>query len=156
MKVSQILEKKGRDYHNTEPERPLLEAVAKMMQHRIGSLLVLEGDRLVSIITERDVMWAVNEYGADLKDVKVSSLMAKKLVTCNGDCTVTDAMDLMTKNVTGRRIRHLPVLEDDQIQGVISIGDIVNILLQETEFENKLLKTYIKHWPEDEAGESPD
>lgn len=150
MKINQILEKKGSHYHSISPDQLLTEAVAMMMQHRIGSLLVMDGETLNSIITERDVMWAVNEYGANLAEAKISSLMAPQLVTCNSDCTVAQAMDIMTKNATGKRIRHLPVVDEGGLVGVISIGDIVNSLLQETEFENKLLKTYIKNWPEEE------
>lgn len=151
MKVSQILEKKGSVCHSIESSKSLAEAVAAMMGQRIGSLLVIDDGDLVGIITERDVMWSVNEFGQKVTEVKVREVMSKKLVTCHGGCTVADAMDLMTKNMTGKRIRHLPVLDDGRLSGVISIGDIMNTLLQETVFENKLLKNYIKHWPDEGA-----
>ncbi len=151
MKVSQILQKKGNLCHSIEPGKTLVEAVASMMQYRIGSLLVMEAGKLISIVTERDVLWAVNEYGAKVIEIKVRDLMAEHLVTCHGECSLADAMDMMTKNPTGRRIRHLPVLEGEKLLGLISIGDIVNTLLQEAEFENKLLRNYIRNWPEVEA-----
>jgi len=151
MKVSQILERKGSHCHSIEPDKSLSEAVAVMMQHRIGSLLVIDKGTLVSIVTERDVMWSVNEHGAKVIETIVADVMARELVTCNGDCSLADAMDLMTKNVTGRRIRHLPVVEGERLLGLISIGDIVNTLLREAEFENKLLRNYIRNWPEESA-----
>ncbi len=149
MKVSQILQKKGSFCHSIESGKSLAEAVKTMMDNRIGSLLVIDQGKLEGIITERDVMWSVNEFGHKVPEAKVRDVMSKKLVSCHGQCTVADAMDLMTKNETGKRIRHLPVIDQGELMGVISIGDIMNTLLQETVFENKLLKNYIKHWPEE-------
>lgn len=149
MNVSHILKKKGGHYYQIDSERPLTEAVDLMMEHRIGSLLVLDGNDLLSIVTERDVMGAVSRYGADLKKVKVREVMAPKLITCKADCTLDQAMDLMLRNETGKRVRHLPVIDDGNLAGLISIGDIIEALMTETQFENKLLKNYIKNWPEE-------
>lgn len=152
MKIRHILDKKGRQFQSIAPDKLLSDAVSIMMKHRIGSLVVMEGSRLVSIITERDVMYAVAQHpGAALAQVKVRDLMPRALITCTDEDSVDHAMDLMTGNPKKQRIRHLPVVDGDRLVGIISIGDIVHALLTETQFENKLLKNYIKHWPEEGA-----
>ena len=150
MRVEHILTKKGGHYVSIEPDRSLTEAIGLMMEHRFGSLLVMEGGRLESIVTERDVMRAVHQYGDGLKDIKVRDVMAPRLITCHHDCTVDKAMDLMLHNETGNRVRHLPVMDGTELKGLISIADIIEALLTETLFENKLLKNYIKNWPEED------
>lgn len=152
MNITQILEAKGSHCYSIASDKTLKDAVALMMEHRIGSLLVIDDGKLVSIITERDVMWAMNQHGCDAPKLKISEIMADELVTCHGECTLGDAMDLMTSREAGKRIRHLPVLgKDGELLGLISVGDIVKTIIQETEFENKLLKNYIRNWPEDEG-----
>lgn len=150
MKITHVLSQKNRGLLSIAPDQLLVEAVDKMMEHRVGSLVVMEHGRLVSIITERDVMWAVNTHNDSINEVKISELMAKQLVTCSADDTVDHAMDMMINNPLGYRIRHLPVVANGDCVGVISIGDIVQALLTETQFENNLLKNYIKNWPESE------
>ena len=145
MNVSKILKKKGNTCQSTTPDTLLVDAVRVMMQGRIGSLVVMEGGKLVSIITERDVMHAVDKYGTDLGQVRVKDLMAKQLVTCSTKDSVDKIMDSMLHNSTKRRIRHLPVVENGELLGLISIGDVVEVLLTETRFENQLLKNYIKN-----------
>lgn len=150
MNVSYLLRNRsGNSYYAIGPEQPLADAVHLMMQHRIGSLVVLEGGRLVGIVTERDVMRAVDDYLPRLPDVTVQDVMTTDPVTCPLTSSVDEAMDSMLHNATGNRIRHLPVLDGERLVGVISIGDIVEGLLTETRFENKLLKHYIKNWPEE-------
>ena len=149
MNISHILTKKGGDNFSISPDQPLAEAVALMARQRIGSVVVMAGDELKSIVTERDVLIAVGEQGS-LDGIKVSDVMAPRLVTCSTETTLDEAMDMMINNETGRRIRHLPVVDGDNYVGIISIGDVVEALLTKTEFENKLLKNYIKNWPDDE------
>jgi len=151
MNVSKILKKKGNTCQSTTPDTLLVDAVRVMMQGRIGSLVVMEDGKLVSIITERDVMHAVDKYGPDLGQVRVKDLMAKQLVTCSTKDSVDKIMDSMLHNSTKRRIRHLPVVENGELLGLISIGDVVEVLLTETRFENQLLKNYIKNWPDTET-----
>jgi len=151
MNVSKILKKKGNTCQSTTPDTLLVDAVRVMMQGRIGSLVVMEDGKLVSIITERDVMHAVDKYGTDLGQVRVKDLMAKQLVTCSTKDSVDKIMDSMLHNSTKRRIRHLPVVENGELLGLISIGDVVEVLLTETRFENQLLKNYIKNWPDTET-----
>lgn len=151
MKIRHILEKKGRQCHSISPDKPVAEAVRLMIHNRIGSLVVIEQEQLVGIVTERDVVWAAGQHGVDLVNMTVHDIMAKTLVTCQSEDSLDHAMDLMTRNPTKRRIRHLPVIDDGKLVGLISIGDIVHALLTKTEFENKLLKNYIKHWPDEEG-----
>lgn len=148
MKIRNILHNKGNLVHSIEPGKSIGDAVEIMMKHRVGSLLVRDNGKLVSIVTERDIVWAAGKMGTSLKDVKVRDIMATTLVTCDIDDSLDHAMDLMTRNPTRQRIRHLPVLDNNELAGVISIGDIVHALLTETKFENNLLKNYIKNWPD--------
>lgn len=155
MKVSNILKDKGKNFFSIEPDQLLCDAVALMMQHKIGSLIVLEKGELRSIVTERDVMGAVDKHRDKVINIKVRDVMAPKLITCCSDDDIAQAMDMMTNNLTKRRIRHLPVVDNNELSGVISIGDIVHALLTETKFENRLLKNYIRNWP-DEVEEDSD
>lgn len=150
MKARHLLKNRIPPYYGIAPHQSMTEAVDLMMAHRISSLVVLQDKRLISIVTERDVMWTVHQYGADFANVKVQQAMAPELVVCQADADMDQIMELMFHNRLGKRIRHVPVLDDDELMGVISIGDIVNALLTETRFENKLLKNYIKNWPEPE------
>lgn len=149
MRVGHILQNKGTDTHGIAAERPLLEAVRLMMAQRIGSLVVIDDSgALQGIVTERDVLAAADRYDGDMGKVGIAEVMSADLVTCGPEDTLDHAMDLMLRNKTGRRIRHLPVVEGEALRGVISIGDVVQALLTETAFENKLLRNYIKNWPE--------
>jgi len=151
MKIRHILEKKGQQCHLITPEQPVAEAVRLMIHNRIGSLVVMGHGQIVGIVTERDVVWAAGQHSVNLVNMTVHDIMAKTLVTCTGEDSLEHAMDLMTRNPTKQRIRHLPVIDGGKLVGLISIGDIVHALLTKTEFENKLLKNYIKHWPDEES-----
>jgi len=151
MKVSKILKNKGTDCFSIEPDQLLCEAVKLMTQHKIGSLLVMENGNLKSIVTERDVMGAVGKYKDRITGIKVEEVMAPSLVTCCSDDDIASAMDQMTNNATKCWIRHLPVVDEGKLSGLISIGDIVHALLEEAKFENRLLKNYIQNWPEEDA-----
>lgn len=149
MKISNMLKEKGANFFSVKPDQLLSDAVALMMRHKIGSLIVLEHGKLKSIVTERDVMGAVDKHKDTLAGLKVSDVMAAKLVTCCSEDDISQAMELMTSNFTNKRIRHLPVVDNGELSGVISIGDIVEALLTETKFENRLLKNYIQNWPDE-------
>lgn len=152
MRIASVLKRKGAQVHTIEAPARATEAVRRMVQARIGSLIVVQGGLPVSIVTERDVLRALDEHGA-LAGRTVAELMAPRLVVCRSADTVDEAMRLMTHNVTGRRIRHLPVVDDGHLVGMLSIGDVVEALLTEATFENRLLKNYIKHWPEEDGAD---
>lgn len=150
MRVASILKRKAAEIHTIGPQAPITEAVRRMVEHRIGCLVVVDDDAPVSIITERDVLRALDATGT-LAGRRVGDLMAATLVICTSADTVDKAMSLMSHNVTGRRIRHLPVIDERRLVGVLSIGDVIDALLTEATFENRLLKNYIKHWPEEDV-----
>jgi CBS domain-containing protein len=151
MKVRHLFDTKGYNLYFIAPEEPLTHAVEIMMRHRIGSLAVMENEQLVSIVTERDVMHAVYQRLDAFRTITVREVMAPALVYCQADESIDEAMERMFNNELGRRVRHLPVLDGDQLMGIISIGDIVQALLTQVRFENRLLRSYIKNWPEAEV-----
>lgn len=149
MKVASALRKKGKEIHAIGPAQSMTEAVTRMVEKRVGALLVLEQGVPVGIVTERDVLRAIPKYGAALSGVEVRQLMSAPLITCSSNDTVDHAMDLMTNNPTGWRIRHLAVIDGTKLIGILSIGDVVDALLTEAKFENRLLKNFIRNWPEE-------
>jgi CBS domain-containing protein len=141
MKVRDILKVKGSQVYTIGPDQTVLDAVAILMQHRIGALLVRDGAGTVSgIISERDVLRECLHRSADLGRIAVREVMTRDLVVCVPDDDVDYAMGIVTKN----RVRHLPIMDDDGVAGIISIGDLVKAGLEEAEYENRYLKEYIQ------------
>lgn len=151
MNIGYVLQKKGDKVLHVAPDALLKDAVSIMVDKGIGSLVVFEGHQPISIITERDVLWATNSHCHEYDTLRVSQFMAKSLITCTSRHSVNEAMELMTHNPTQKRIRHLPVVDEGVLVGIVSIGDIVHALLDEVHFENRLLRNYIKNWPEEEV-----
>ena len=145
MKISFILKEKGGVVYSISPEASLMDALSSMLEHNIGSLVVLDATgKLVGIISERDMLRAVHGHSQDWAAIKVSAVMTTRVLTTKAKDKVNKAMDLMTSN----RIRHLPVLDEERLVGVLSIGDIIKANLTETAYQNELLKNYIKNWPQ--------
>jgi CBS domain-containing protein len=151
MDVKSLLNHKATRLVTVSPDTKITDAVSLMMQNRIGSLPVIEDGALLSIITERDVMFALNSHADNINSIAVRDIMASDLVTCTAECPIQDAMSLMFDNQLGRRIRHLPITEDGKLVGIVSNGDLLDAMLDETEFENRIMKNYIKNWPEESA-----
>jgi CBS domain-containing protein len=139
MTLRSILQSKGHEVYTTTPETKLSEVVKKLVHYQCGSLLVCDGDRLVGIITERDLLRVSATDGQDLESTPVSEVMTGKLVTGTPDDSISQTMGLLTE----QRIRHLPILEDDKLVGLISIGDVVKAQYAELTIENHYLKSYI-------------
>lgn len=137
MKVNDLLSIKDSTIHHTAPNTKLLDAIQKLNKNNIGALLVIENEKLAGIITERDVLHAVENK--DINKLKVEDIMTKKLLTGTKEDTIDDVMNVMTVN----HIRHLPILENDVLIGIISIGDIVKTQLQRSKAEAEHLKDYI-------------
>ncbi|HKJ23057.1 MAG TPA: CBS domain-containing protein [Gammaproteobacteria bacterium] len=150
MKARHLIKDRNPPFYGITPHHSMAEAVDAMMNHRISSLVVMDNGHLVSIVTERDVMRTVYQHGGDFSKVKVQEAMAPELIVCQAEDGLDDVIELLFHNRLGKRIRHLPVLDNQELMGVISIRDIVNALLTETRFENRLLRNYIKNWPEPE------
>lgn len=145
MKISTILKTKGEQVYTISPEATMKDMVNEMLARRAGSLLVVDGDgKTLGIVTERDLLRNLRKLGADWEGLKVDALMSRDVVFGNINDTIDEVMSVMTE----RRIRHLPVMDGEQLAGVLSMGDIIKAALNESTFQNKLLKTYIKNWPD--------
>ena len=146
VKISTILDNKGSVVYNISPENTLKQMADEMLAKKIGSLLVTDKDgTLVGIISERDFLTIVGEHTKDWEDITVSDVMTKEVVTAAPEDTLEQVMSIMTEH----HIRHIPVIGNDKIVGVLALGDIIDALLDKSLFQNKLLKRYIKDWPVD-------
>ena len=125
MLVRHVLDRKGHETHAIGPEATVLEALRRMAEHEIGALLVMQGDRVLGVISERDYARKVALLGRASRDTLISQIMTAPAVTVSPDDTVDACMHL----VTDRHIRHLPVLEKGRVVGVLSIGDLVKAIL---------------------------
>ena len=145
MFIREVLSIKG-DCANfaIEPDALIADAVKRMVENDVGSLLVIDAGELVGFICERDILRGMHKRGCSLTEVKVSALMEKEPVLADLEDSVDYARDAMTKN----RISHLIVMDAGKVVGVISFHDVARACLKEANFENTLLKRYIKHWPE--------
>lgn len=140
MLVRDILRKKGSHVVTIEAHRTVQDAIQALVENNIGALLVTSGDdQLVGIFTERDILREAATRSDQLNETLVGDVMTRSVVIGVPEDTIEYVMGIMTHN----RIRHLPVLEEDKLVGIVSIGDVVNAQLRETEFENRLLKDYI-------------
>jgi CBS domain-containing protein len=140
MTVSRILAQKGREVISIDPGSSLAEAAKLLAARRIGAAPILgAGCRVVGIISERDIVQAVAVCGSDALDHPVSRTMTRKVETCNENETIASIMERMT----GGKFRHLPVVDQGRLVGIISIGDVVKHRLQEIERESAAMREYI-------------
>jgi CBS domain-containing protein len=140
MTVKAILNVKGSEVVTIEPTASIAAAVKRLAERRIGALVVQGADnRVVGIVSERDIVIALAEQGAGILDAPVSQVMTRKVETCEQSETVASVMERMT---TGK-FRHLPVVEQNRLAGIISIGDVVKHRLGEIERETAALRDYI-------------
>jgi CBS domain-containing protein len=137
--VNQILEAKGGRVIAVPKEAPVLEVIRLMAEHHIGSVLVVQGSELVGIATERDYARKVILQGRSSADTPVGQIMSSPVVTVLPTDTAQTCMSLMTE----RKIRHLPVLEDGQLIGMVSIGDLVKAVIEDQQQEIAQLQQYI-------------
>src|SRR5512132_106911 len=140
MLIAQILAGKGSKVIATRPDATIAEVAGLLKQKRIGALVVTGGDdRLCGIISERDLARGLADYGPRLLEMKVADLMTADVVTCGPE----DGLEMLMQTMTERRFRHLPVVKDGELIGIISIGDVVKHRLQELEAETHMLHDYI-------------
>ena len=140
MTIRTILQAKGNQVFKTEPQEVLSVVVKQLVYRRCGSLLVCRGDELVGIITERDILRASASDEYNLETTTVAELMTSDLVTGTPDDSISETMGLLTE----RRIRHLPILDNGKLAGMISIGDVVKAQYAKLSIENHYLKSYIQ------------
>ena len=140
--VKQILKSKGYRIVEVSIEATVLEALKKMAENNIGSVIVMEGDRIAGIFTERDFAHKVGVLDVAPSTIRVSDVMTRSLITVGMDVTVNECMEIITEN----KVRHLPVIDDDHIVGVVSIGDVVKDMIDELQFVVKQLENYITYF----------
>jgi CBS domain-containing protein len=140
MIVNRILSIKGRDVVTIEPNRTLGEAAKLLSERRIGALLVTDARwPVLGILSERDIVRAVSAHGAEALDKPISVFMTEKVVTCTTQTAITDVMEVMTQG----KFRHIPVVENGSLLGIVSIGDVVKLRLEEIEAEAQAIRDYI-------------
>jgi CBS domain-containing protein len=140
MIVARILAAKGRDVVTTEPQRTLAEAATLLTARKIGAAVVADAQGgILGILSERDIVRAVGNRGAAALKDTVSRHMTAEVLTTHENETIDQTMEQMTN----RRCRHLPVLEDGKLAGIVSIGDVVKYRLEELEHEHRAMREYI-------------
>ena len=139
MRIADVLRSKGSAVATISPETKVTELLAGMAQHNIGAMVVTGPDGLVGIVSERDVVRRLDERGADLLGLAVSEIMTSVVVTCSPSDVINDLSVLMTEN----RVRHVPVIENGELVGIVSIGDVVKNRMDELKAEREQLETYI-------------
>jgi CBS domain-containing protein len=137
--VRKLLERKGRSIFSVGPEDPVLEAIQLMADQSVGALLVLKGEELVGIVSERDYARKVILLGRSSSATPVWQIMSSPVHTVSPDQSVEDCMRIVTE----KRIRHLPVVEHGHIVGVISIGDLVKAVIEDQQHTIEQLESYI-------------
>ena len=145
MKVHDILRVKGGTLFTVSPETALQSAVLVMSDHDIGSLIVMEGDQLVGILTFREVIQALAKSHGKLDGLQVRSVMNEKPLTCNMETEIDEVRRMMLVD----HARYLPVVDQKMLMGVISFYDVAKSVVDAQDFENTMLKAYIRDWPED-------
>jgi CBS domain-containing protein len=138
-RICDLLDDKGRNIWFLSPEDTVYEAIEQMAEKGVGALLVMEAGRLVGIVSERDYARKVILKGKSSRDTQVREIMSYPVVCAAPELTVEQTMVLMTDN----RVRHLPVVFDERVVGVISIGDVVRAIIEDKEYYIQQLTTYI-------------
>ncbi len=148
MKVSDILRVKGNTLYTVSPGQPLAEAVQTMADNDIGSLVVMEYGDLVGMLTFREVIAAVVRNGGSVGTLTVRTVMDDAPLTC----TPGTEIDEVRRMMLGRHARYMPALDGKTLMGVVSFYDVAKAVVDGQDFENRMLKAYIRDWPVEEAG----
>ena len=148
MKVSDILRVKGTTLFTVSPGDPLSEAVLAMAEQDIGSLVVMEYGELVGMLTFREVIAAIVGNGGSVGTLKVRKVMDDAPLTCTPETEIDEVRRMML----GRHARYMPVLDGKTLMGVVSFYDVAKAVVDGQDFENRMLKAYIRDWPVEEAG----
>jgi CBS domain-containing protein len=143
MQVKEILRVKGNRLLSVEPGSRVVDAVATMAKENLGSLVVIDQSRMVGLLTFHELLNALATRKGALGDVKVAEIMLRDPVTATPEMEVNDLRRTMLESGA----RYLPVMQDGKLLGVISFRDVAKAVLEEQDFENKMLKGYIKNWP---------
>jgi CBS domain-containing protein len=139
MRIADVLRTKGAAVATITPETSVSGLLNELAVHNIGAMVVVSADGVVGIVSERDVVRKLHEHGTDLLRLPVSQIMTTMVATCSP----TDTVDHLTAVMTTKRVRHIPVVENDRLIGIVSIGDIVKQRMEELESEQRALQDYI-------------
>jgi CBS domain-containing protein len=137
--VKQVLKGKGDDIWTIGPEASVYDAIAMMADKEVGALVVLEGDSLVGVLSERDYARKVVLQGRSSRDTKIKDIMTSRVAYARPEQSVEECMAMMTE----KRVRHLPVMDGDELLGIISIGDLVKTIMEEQQHVIEQLEQYI-------------
>jgi CBS domain-containing protein len=151
MKVSDMLRVKGGTLFTISPDRPLAEALQTMADNDIGSLVVMSHGQLAGILTFREVIVALVAHGGTVGKSTVGAVMDD----CPLTCTPETEIDEVRRMMLGRHARYTPVMDEGMLMGVISFFDVAKAVVDAQDFENRMLKAYIRDWPVEESGERP-
>jgi CBS domain-containing protein len=149
MKVSDILRVKGGTLYTVPPEEPLARAVATMAERDIGSLVVMDHGELAGILTFREVIQAIVKNGGSVDRTAVKAVMDDHPLTCTPETEIDEVRRMML----GRHARYMPVMSQRTLMGVISFYDVAKAVVDSQDFENRMLKAYIRDWPVEEKDE---
>ncbi len=147
MLVSEILRIKGNALFTTPPGRPVLEAVQVMAQHDIGSLVVMDHGRMAGMLTFAEVLKALAERGGSLGGLAIADIYEREPLTAHPGLDVMELRRVMLE----RHARYVPVMDGTMLQGVVSFHDVAKAVYEDQSFENRMLKSYIKNWPDEES-----
>jgi CBS domain-containing protein len=140
MAVREILAAKGNEVVTIDPDSSLADAARALAQHRIGAVVVLgPGERIAGILSERDIVRLIGEYGVEALSRRVSEAMSTSVKVCSENHTINEVMGIMTRG----RFRHLPVERDGKLIGIVSIGDVVKRRIEDVEREAEEIRNYI-------------
>jgi CBS domain-containing protein len=140
MRVADVLHTKGSEVATVPPKVSVTGLLDDLARHNVGALVVVDdAGAVVGIVSERDVVRRLNERGAEVLTASVEQIMTSPVVTCEP----TEAVDRLAEIMTERRIRHMPVVEDGQLVGIVSIGDVVKSRIQQLESDREQLESYI-------------
>ena len=148
MKVSDILRVKGGTLYTVSPDQPLAEAVDTMAERDIGSLVVMHHGDMVGMLTFREVIVAIVKNGGSVGDTTIRSVMDDSPLSC----TPETEMDEVRRMMLERHARYMPVMTQRTLMGVISFYDVARAVVDAQDFENRMLKAYIRDWPAEEPG----
>jgi CBS domain-containing protein len=139
MRIADVLRSKGAAVATVDPETTVSELLAGLAEHNVGAMVVMNADGVKGIVSERDVVRRLHEHGADLLKRRVSEIMTSVVVTCEPG----DAVDSLSVVMTEHRVRHVPVIVNGQLAGIVSIGDVVKTRMEEMQAEQQQLQDYI-------------
>lgn len=139
MRISDVLRGKAKTVVTTSPDTTVVDLLSLLAEHNVGALVVLEGGSVAGIVSERDVVRRLHEFGSDLLQQPLREIMTTHVTTCQPDDTVDDLMRVMTD----KRIRHVPVVVNAELVGIVSIGDVVKHRIGELEQERQQLEAYV-------------